>query len=408
MSNISVGRRHPAKPDLKLSEQRSERLKRADPTSPPDTPTTSPPQARKQQPAPFSHIPRRLNHDSTIRPVGNGHQFSYQPFAGPEQLSPRSTSSSSSASSDEESEDEDDGEEEEDGQHEPMQVEPPQQRNLPLNLRQAGPRAAPVNVPSSSEDDADSEPEAESESEEDSEEEMPPRPWQRPVSDSEEEDADSSKEDDDEQDSSEDDYPQSDRRFSRRVTRTTVICNFVIEDIDPMDSDYDDLDVLHPAEIESARSRSRSSHRELPIRIVRDLRNLNCSKETSDEDFEESIDNEDEADPEEAFYEHQQEMRRRRRVSMSSSIGKRTHSEISDSDCEDTCSVDVNEAGSSARRSRKRVHRTSLLFQDPPPPRIDELEEPSSSEDEAVTKRSLARELPYFTMEIMELDGSDE
>jgi hypothetical protein len=48
------------------------------------------------------------------------------------------------------------------------------------------------------------------------------------------------------------------------------------------------------------------------------------------------------------------------------------------------------------------------LFHDPPPPpaRIEELEEPDSSEDELVAHEHLARELPYWAIEIMEMDSS--
>jgi hypothetical protein len=133
--------------------------------------------------------------------------------------------------------------------------------------------------------------------------------------------------------------------------------------------------------------------------MMQDLKNLNCSAEASDNDVA--------ADPEEeAFLRRQQELKRIRRVSMSSSFGKRTHSELSDSDDDVGSFLDVNEMGSSARRMRKRLHRGSLLFQDPPAPRIDELDEPDSSEDEFIAEQSLAAELPYWTMEIMEVDSS--
>jgi hypothetical protein len=128
------------------------------------------------------------------------------------------------------------------------------------------------------------------------------------------------------------------------------------------------------------------------------MRNLNCDTETSDEEEPDVT--------EETFYKWQRYLRSRR-VSLSSSIGKRTFSErSSDSDDSDGAGLDVNEVGSSARRMRKRLHRGSLLFQDPPEPRIDELEEPNSSEDELLAGQSLAQELPYWTLEIMEMEDS--
>lgn len=189
---------------------------------------------------------------------------------------------------------------------------------------------------------------------------------------------------------------------------TTTVCDFVLEDMDPMDSD-NGLSVLDPYEIESNRSRSSSKqgddkaprfeHRDLPIRMMQDLKNLNCSHEASDEEGGQDTE-------EAAFYKWQQHMRRRR-LSVSSSItGKRTFSERSDSDDSDDGGLDVNEMGSSARRMRKRMHRGSLLFQDPPEPRIDELDEPNSSEDEYITSQHLGMELPYWTIEINEMEDS--
>lgn len=182
----------------------------------------------------------------------------------------------------------------------------------------------------------------------------------------------------------------------------TELCDFTIEDVDPMDSECEGLDVLFPTEIESNRSRSRSRHKDLDKGMMHDLRKLNCSNETSDNE----ADNADGDFHEIAFLRRRQELKRIRRVSMSSSFGKRTHSELSDSDENDMVISDVNEVGSSARRFRKRLHRSSILFHDPPEPRIDELEEPNSSEDEYAAELALAQELPYYSMDIMEMESS--
>lgn len=401
---------------LKLAEQRSGRLKRPDPTSPPDTPTASPSQVRKPKPSAYGQS-IGSNPDPRIRPVGNGHQFSYRPFAGPEQLSPRSTSSSSSASSDDES-DQSDAEEHNIQQNSSIHQHPlsrPQPNPLHSNLSKAA-----QDGDAGSSDDADSEPEmdTESDSEQESQSEFSEKQTYENISNNDRLDAQESedKHDSDGGESSSDD--SSRRQPRRRITKLTVSYDeFIIQEMDSMDSECDRLQVIHPTEIESNRSRSKSSQRqrELPIRIMRDLRNLNCSNGLSDEDMEESIDDgenqnnaeveQDQGDPEEAFYKRQQELRRRR-VSVSSSIGKRTHSEVSDSDGDDASAMDVNEVGSSARKLRKRVHRGSLLFQDPPEPRIDELDEPDSSEEEQNANQTFARELPFFQIEIMEMDNS--
>ena len=199
-------------------------------------------------------------------------------------------------------------------------------------------------------------------------------------------------------------FHQTSVRITTTATKDGVVCDFIIEDVDPMDSDNEELDVLLPTEIESIRSVSGSRRKDhLDTGFMDGLKNLNCSAEASDDEHAPTF---QELDYEEiAFLKRREELRRFRRVSMSSSFGKRTHSELSDSDPDDYGIIDVNEVGSSAHRMRKRLHRTSLLFQDPPVQRIDELEEPDSSEDERVGMNTYAMELPYFTMEIMEVES---
>jgi hypothetical protein len=67
-------------------------------------------------------------------------------------------------------------------------------------------------------------------------------------------------------------------------------------------------------------------------------------------------------------------IRRGYRESSRGSLVRRTYSERGDSDD----SVDVNEVVSDARRMRRRLHRSSLVFNDLPPLRVDELEEPDT------------------------------
>ncbi|KAM5345628.1 hypothetical protein ACJ41O_011489 [Fusarium nematophilum] len=358
-------RRRPATPNLKVAQAQSpgqDQQLTADPNSPPETPTTSPPFSRK-----ISLKPRRqpdfhdyfqpLDSDPNIKPVGNGHQFSYQPSVGPEQLSPRSSSSSDLLDDSTDDDDDDSGS--------------PSIRSLPNG---PGPALS---------SDADESDVALTESES--------------SSDSDNSDSDSG--------SDSDRSGASDEAETSHLTATTAAtapCNFVLEDIDPMDSGCEGLDVLHPTEIESNRSRSRSRHKEAHTNMVKDFRNLHCSNETSDN--EQGGEGDYDFD-EEAFLRRREQLRKFRRMSMGSSFGKRTHSELSDSD-DDGEALDVNDVGSSARRMRRKMQRTSLLFHDPPPARIDELEEPNSSEDEYVAGQDLARELPYWAMEIMEMDSS--
>lgn len=345
----------------------------ADPASPPETPTTSPQFSRKislkprHQDDPYFSLAPSLANDPNIKPVGNGHQFSYQPTLGPEQLSPRSSSSSSVAVEDSP------------GDESPGSASLGSLPNAPT-ASQSRYQAFLTRQSQSNDSDADEEDDDDEEDEYD---------------------------DEDEEDEDEDEEGARDQRVTARPGLATGVSpaaalfwDFILEEVDPMDNTPDALDVLYPDEIESARSRSSSWHkdfRDLDRSMMRDLSNLNCSNEASD--------NEPEFDLEEdIFLKRQQEMRRLRRVSMSSSVGKRTHSELSDSD-DDFGPLDVNEVGSSARRLRKRLHRGSLLFHDPPE-QIEELDEPNSSEDEFQAGQSLAQELPYWTMEIMEMESS--
>lgn len=319
-------------------------------TSPPDTPAIP----RTQNHHRSVHVLRPPVPDPNIRPVGRGHQFSYQPS---ELLSPGpspSTSSSSSVASDAV---------DDESSTENYRVEDA------VRARVNG-KANP-----SSGNTSDSDSCASSGSSVGVSENSGSRNLGR---------------------GSERESDEVQPGFIRETT--TFTGDFVIEDVDPMDSDYDDLEVLQPTEIESNRSRSRSRHQELPRRMMRDMRNLTCDTDTSEEEGEEIT--------EETFYKWQKYLRHRR-VSLSSSLGKRTFSErSSDSGDSDGGDLEVNDVGSSARRMRKRMHRGSLLFQDPPEPRIDELEEPNSSEDEILAGQSLAQELPYWTLEIMEMEDS--
>ncbi|KAL7951466.1 hypothetical protein V8C42DRAFT_8611 [Trichoderma barbatum] len=358
-------RRRSSTPNLKLSPAHVSALQTADPASPPDTPITSPHFPRKNAQAAFYIFTNPLAQDPNIRPYGSGHQFSYRPL---EQLSPRSSSSSEA-----DAEDASDDESSDSASVVSLPNSPQRSRRLSTGRHSFASHELDTCADADAEPDSDS---ASSGSESESESDYEAEP----------------------------DKPKRTGSAHGPATSILDICDFTIEDVDPMDSECEGLDVLYPIEIESdvesTRSTSTSQHRDLDKNMMQDLENLNCSNEASDNEAEP----EEEDDAESEFMRRQQELKRIRRVSMSSSFGKRTHSELSDSDDND-CALDVNEAGSSARRFHKRVHRGSLLFQDPPAPRIDELEEPNSSEDEYVKEIRIAQDVPYPSMEVMDTDS---
>lgn len=195
--------------------------------------------------------------------------------------------------------------------------------------------------------------------------------------------------------------PGPQARIGRVVTHT----EFIVEELSDFgDSDGERPGVIRPCAIEypeSDRSRSTSRNRpEIDQRMMFNLGNLNCSDDSDETDLEEH-------EYQEFLIKRRAERRLKRMTS--GSIGKRTISESigSDTDLEDIRSLlGVEEAGSSARRLRRRVgDRRSLQFTDPPPPRIDELDEPDSSDDGIFIGESLARELPYYEYVSMEVDS---
>lgn len=202
--------------------------------------------------------------------------------------------------------------------------------------------------------------------------------------------------------------------------RTRIVSegNFTLEEFD--DEDYDAFDsdaesIIRPHQYEDAESdRARSIKaispaRELDPQILHGLRDVDIHCATTNED--------DALNEREAWLARMREEKRRKRRS-SGSVQKRSLAQSigSDTDEEDIQPVfeGVNEAGSSARRLRRKVagERTSLIFDDPPP-KIDELEEPESCEeivsleesDDAGRSGGVWRELPYYVQQSdMEVD----
>ncbi|KXH39949.1 hypothetical protein CSIM01_10780 [Colletotrichum simmondsii] len=410
------------------------------PNSPPHTPTTTVPMANRKFAA--RHLPQWHHQiildDSSIQPTGNGHEFSFTPSNRFAHLSPR-TSSEDSSESDEEDESESEPESE--------------QRQVP-HVRPK------TNDEEEDDEDEDSDDEDEDEDSDDEESEdsdddtpmrfAPPAPAPMPapmpasvsasmfaprsvpmpasrmaVDSSSGEESDEEEEDEDEDDESDSDSESEslatppvqeihqEAHIVTATTTSTVKANFTLEelsDFDPMDQDRSGT--IAPSGFSSpasARSRSRAPPpKGLPPGFTQEMRNLGfdgSSSEGSDNDLDA-----DEAHRE--FVRMQRELKMRKRRAHGSSIGKRTISERSDSDHEDMTPLDADDVGSSARRLRRRYgdsHRHSfILFQDPPPPRIDEVEEPESEVEGALffcDSGTLARELPYYSIEIMEYES---
>lgn len=181
-----------------------------------------------------------------------------------------------------------------------------------------------------------------------------------------------------------------------------------LSDLDSMDDgNSDDEDVLKPAGYEYPDSeQSRPTTRNGPGRpglereFVETMQNLTCNNDSDDEL--------DEDDPDlRAFMLRQKEIKRLNRLSHGSSIGKRTISERGDSDHEDLKPFPNGESPTTDRRMRRRLDQRSSFFEGHTPERIPELDEPDSDDTGLDSDGNLARELPYFGLEVMEVDDSD-
>lgn len=189
--------------------------------------------------------------------------------------------------------------------------------------------------------------------------------------------------------------------------------NFTIVELCDGDVHYDALSVVQPDHYEDADSDSaRDRHltqtaNDLDARMLADdLEKLDCNNHS---------------DEREAWVRAERKKRRSKR--MSSGSIKRTLSQSigSDTDEEDLQQVDANEAGSSARRLRRKTgDRASLTFDDPPS-MIVELDEPESGDevppvqvaepDVDVDVEELGlHSLPYYYMDTdsMEVDSESE
>ncbi|APA13941.1 hypothetical protein SS1G_11265 [Sclerotinia sclerotiorum 1980 UF-70] len=208
------------------------------------------------------------------------------------------------------------------------------------------------------------------------------------------------------------------RRYSQVIDKG----NFTLEEI--TDSDLEDFDcneelIIRPHQYEDAES-DRGHIAPTPALAELDPHFLNDLRDLTAHDCTEALNNEDQdgspLDEHEAWVQRNREERRRRRRS-SATVQKRSLAQSigSDTDDEDLQQdhLSANEAGSSARRLRRKTFnhggdkRASLVFDDPPP-RIPELEEPDSCDEviEDDTEVDDLRELPYYVLEeTMDLDS---
>jgi len=191
---------------------------------------------------------------------------------------------------------------------------------------------------------------------------------------------------------------------SKPPVRTRIVSegNFTLEEFDEDDYEAFDSDaasIIRPFQYEDAESdRARSvKEGDLDPGILHGIRDLHF--------------NSDEAEMQ-AYLERRREEKRRKRRS-SGSVQKRSLAQSigSDTDNEDLQPVlfDANEAGSSARRLRRRVgERSSLIFDDPPA-RIEELEEPEYCEEvfDVPNEDQGLSQLPYYE-QVMEVDSEED
>jgi len=189
--------------------------------------------------------------------------------------------------------------------------------------------------------------------------------------------------------------------------RATQKATFVVEEMGNFEDDDEDRpSALRPDHFEYAesdRSRSRSRNPpEIDQTVMYKFGKLDCSDDSDETDCDD--------DDYQKFILRQRMEKRRKRMS-SGSIGKRSITESigSDTDMEDlkVPYIDAVQAGSAERRVRRKVrNRQSLLFQEPPLPRIDQAEEPPTSDDEFLDDDAL-KELPYYTLDYitMEIDS---
>jgi len=215
--------------------------------------------------------------------------------------------------------------------------------------------------------------------------------------------------------------PQA-RHIIAETSATFIIEEFGNSDYEDFDSDVEST--IQPHQYEDAESDCAPSVKATPVKlshidpqVLSGIKNLQCQADAAGSD--QDIYDEEER---QAWIEMKRAEKRRKRRS-SSSFQKRTHAQSigSDTDDEDLQPITfegANEAGSSARRLKRKLagERTSLIFDDPPA-RIEELEEPESCEElveiEAGEEESNGfRNLPFYVQDSddddMDIDSDED
>ena len=209
--------------------------------------------------------------------------------------------------------------------------------------------------------------------------------------------------------------PPKHARINIVTEESFTVEEFGFSDYEGFNSECESVLLPHQYEdavSEKARSTRASTPRpELDDKVVNGLRDLDCGAE--ERDVEEQF---------EAWSEKRRQERRRKRRSSGSgqkrSLGQSIGSETDEEDLQRTTFEGANEAGSSARRLRRKVvgERTSLIFDDPPAERIEEVDEPDSEEgiafgevEEVVDgeKETWDKEMPLYGQDDMDVDADD-
>ncbi|KAK4167659.1 hypothetical protein QBC43DRAFT_135738 [Cladorrhinum sp. PSN259] len=203
--------------------------------------------------------------------------------------------------------------------------------------------------------------------------------------------------------------PASDNNPDARDPPSTATLD--VEELSDFAGSDDERDgVIRPHQIEYAesdRSLSRSrkiNSRDIDPSIMYNLNNLDCDDDSNESDSNEAEYHE--------FLRRRREMKRRRRIIMAVSGGKRAISESWGSDTDNEHLVNwlhSDEYLSSARRRRRRVGDRHNLSPAIPPANIEELEEPTSSDDDMMSiGEHVARELPYYNYLQMDMETDED
>ena len=204
--------------------------------------------------------------------------------------------------------------------------------------------------------------------------------------------------------SASEDYEESQIQWrNTRKARVSEKESFVLEEIIDGEVIYGhDIEIVHPDRSEDDKSeKGRGEDADARDGIVSEFRELHCDDEESDEEG---------------------RRYRRKKKRWSAGLFKRSHSQSvgSDTDTDNAESLDAHDVGSSARRLRRRVRgpgdRSSLIFDDLPPPNVVEVEEPDENGGDGSPLQTLETDwdaleaLPFWTLDDLmdfELGSSD-